>query len=976
MNENPFKKLLPGLTKKPAMIPKDVARVTNLSDEDKVLIRRIGLTFSQLRQTLTQETQILSDRMNTYHQINRSLNHPIVASALELYADYCCLTADTKIPLLDGRTLAIKEVLEESRQGKENWVYSCDYNGKPQPAKILAAIEQPKQGDVLRIWLDNGKYVEATVNHRFIRRDGTLCRADELSIGDSLMPFHRSSTENGYERVWNVPKKNWDSTYKMVAQDVYKVDLVQLNKGKSVVKAKGTHLVVHHIDFNKENNNPSNLKVMTVQEHFKLHGIALKERWQDPLWRDMMIQKNIESHNSPDYKGTEGNLKAWSRPDAEQRREELRERARNRIKSPEEIAKIKANNASPEFRRIAKESHNTEEYKAYMYENNWHNDDVNRKRSKGIKAAYAAQTEKERQRKPRETRICAAPGCNNTFEVIVGEHSEDRLCCGRSCGMKCSWIRRKELASSNNHKIVKIESIGKHTVYDISVSGSKLFGIDVGIYVHNTNFSQLHNKSAWITSESPKYQKELTKLLDHIGMEEKIFDWACSVGSFGDLFVKINGVPGHGVVSIDDDENPISTGRVDYQGILVGFYKTMLSTQAAATKSKLLPPWDYVHFRLLGAKRKRPMTGDPLHNEFRTMHLMAGMDTRQVSSRYGTSLLLNALPTYRRLRLCEDSLLLARTTRGILRYIWKLKVDGQNLEAVGEMVDQIASTLKRARALDTSSENPNYDSKFNPLSAIEDLFIPVWGDTGDLTYDEIGGKADIRWIVDIEDLRNQLACALRCPLSLLGGYVQEASGALGSEAIEKLDIRFARSARRLQRSLINGITRICQIHLAYMNMDPDPNLFQVNMSETSTAEEESLKASLEGGVDIVDKMIATYKEVVGEDRLDTIKLANYLNQKILKLEDFDMEQFTKSPSAVVEGKEEKEEKPKLADPVFNLDITTYLPVAITEENKKNFNSWLALERHQGTWQKKFGETYVKETQEGESPSTGEQLALW
>ena len=528
-----------------------------------------------------------------------------------------------------------------------------------------------------------------------------------------------------------------------------------------------------------------------------------------------------------------------------------------------------------------------------------------------------------------------------------------------------------------------------------------------------TNYSSLHNASVWVTSEDAKYARVLNKFLQEtVGIEEKIFDWAYTTASYGNLFVKINGVPGTGVVSISDNEHPLNLSRVDHEGILVGFYRTPLG--AYTGNQKLLAPWEYVHFRLLGAKKKRSEFGDQSYTEFRSMYLLSGMSQKQATTRYGTSLLINALPVYKRLRLAEDSLLMARLTRGIIRYVWKLKVDSSNQEAVGELVEQYARLLKRARALDTSDDSPGYDSKANPMASIEDIFIPVWGETGDLDYSKIGEDADIRWIVDIEELRNQLACSLRTPLSLLGGFVKEASGSLGSDSIEQLDIRFARSSRRLQRSLKEGISRICQIHLAYMNMDPDSSLFEVNMSETSTAEEAQLVKSLETGISVVAQVLDTLDGIEG---LDKIAIINYLNQKMLKLEDFDLNDYMEKKEIVstvspvgIDGEEgggefaegevppeegiapgegmEKGEAPiestkkdlkhPIIETVFNTDSLSYLPITYNEKTGKHLRSWISQERHMKIWEKKFGSAKVllvddkgEELEKGKTPKYGD-----
>ena len=280
-----------------------------------------------------------------------------------------------------------------------------------------------------------------------------------------------------------------------------------------------------------------------------------------------------------------------------------------------------------------------------------------------------------------------------------------------------------------------------------------LVGSAVEVYADTaTTYDQLHNASVWVTSENQKYLNELNKLLDRIDIEEKIFDWAYTLATYGDLFIKVIAEPGLGIITIDDSEHPINISRADYHGRLIGFYKTPLG-YGSTTIEKLVPPWEYVHFRLLGVKRKRPYYGDPMWSEFRTINILSP-DVKRIESTYGTPIIINALPVWKRLRLAEDALLMARISRGILRYIYKVKVSGENIEAVSEIIDEYDEILKKARALDIDPNNPEFLSKFSPLSTIEDIVIPVWGDTNDLSIEKIGGEADIKWITDIEELRN------------------------------------------------------------------------------------------------------------------------------------------------------------------------------------------------------------------------------
>jgi len=479
-------------------------------------------------------------------------------------------------------------------------------------------------------------------------------------------------------------------------------------------------------------------------------------------------------------------------------------------------------------------------------------------------------------------------------DVVTDKMGQEDLIALRKIG-----IRSGDLMEMMQHE--SQISYNRYEMYqDISRAADHwMVGSGVELYAEvATNYSQLHNASVWVNSDSDKYHRILSKMLNDIHIEEKIFDWAYSLSLYGDMFVRVNAKPGLGIVSVDDNEHPINIGRLDYEGALIGFYHNSWgagqqnsSNTASINKdtTPLIPPWEFVHFRVLGAKKTRALAGDPLHSEFRSLSIL-GSSGKQYTSKYGTSVIINGLAPYKRLRMAEDSILLARLTRGILRYIYKLKVDSGNAEAVAELMDQYTTMLKNARSIDTENDGQGaYDSKSNPFSSMEDIIVPVWGNTNDLEIEHVGGDPNIRWIVDIDELRNQLAAAIRVPLSLLGAYTKDASGALGSEAIEKLDIRFARCARRIQRSLVEGITRLCQIHLAWMNMDPDESLFQINMAETSSAEEESLRESLDTGVDTIQKFMDMLSEFV--PNLDRVEVFNYLNQKILKLEDFDVKDY-------------------------------------------------------------------------------------
>jgi len=116
-------------------------------------------------------------------------------------------------------------------------------------------------------------------------------------------------------------------------------------------------------------------------------------------------------------------------------------------------------------------------------------------------------------------------------------------------------------------------------------------------------------------------------------------------------------------------------------------------------------------------------------------------------------------------------------------------------------------------------------------------------------------------------------------------------GSIGEGSANRISINFAKNAQRLQNGLRQGIARMCQIHLAYLGMDSNPTQFDVHLAEISTAEEEELKNALLTGIESVDKLIDVFYKAAGEENVNKIELLQYLNQKILKLDDIELDKL-------------------------------------------------------------------------------------
>ncbi len=112
-----------------------------------------------------------------------------------------CFAGETKIALTDGRDLSFKELVEEYKQGRENFCYTIKEDGSVGIERIENPRITKKDAEVIKITLDNDEEIICTPDHKFMLRDGNYKEAKDLTKEDSLMPL--------YEKVINVvPRKN------------------------------------------------------------------------------------------------------------------------------------------------------------------------------------------------------------------------------------------------------------------------------------------------------------------------------------------------------------------------------------------------------------------------------------------------------------------------------------------------------------------------------------------------------------------------------------------------------------------------------------------------------------------------------------------------------------------------------------------------------------------------------------------------
>ncbi|HEY9206845.1 MAG TPA: DNA topoisomerase (ATP-hydrolyzing) subunit B [Candidatus Methanoperedens sp.] len=207
-----------------------------------------------------------------------------------------CFSGDTLVALADGRALSFKEIVAEHAMGKENFCYTIRSDGTIGLESIINPRMTRAKAEVIKVTLDTGEHIICTPDHNFMLREGCFKQAKNLTTNDSLMPLYRKLSDvnepgitiEGYDMVWNPRSESWLFTHLLA--DWY-------NRWHGVYALNdGEHC--HHADFNKLNNNPTNIQRLSSEDHLELH----RKHVGKTLHRQDVIEKCRKIRRSEEFR--------------------------------------------------------------------------------------------------------------------------------------------------------------------------------------------------------------------------------------------------------------------------------------------------------------------------------------------------------------------------------------------------------------------------------------------------------------------------------------------------------------------------------------------------------------------------------------------------------------------------------------------------------------------------------------------------
>jgi hypothetical protein len=196
-------------------------------------------------------------------------------------------------------------------------------------------------------------------------------------------------------------------------------------------------------------------------------------------------------------------------------------------------------------------------------------------------------------------------------------------------------------------------------------------------------------------------------------------------------------------------------------------------------------------------------------------------------------------------------MLIYRTSRAPERRVFKVFVGNMDDKDVEPYVQRVANKFKRDQVVDKNTGN--VDLRFNQMAVDQDYFIPVRDAAQASPIETLPGAQNLSEIADIEYIQKKLVTALRIPKAYLGFEEPVGDG----KNLSLLDIRFARTINRIQKSAIAEMNKIAIIHLFLMGFEDELSNFTLQLTNPSKQADLLM-------IDVWKEKVTLYKDMVTE----------------------------------------------------------------------------------------------------------------
>lgn len=205
---------------------------------------------------------------------------------------------------------------------------------------------------------------------------------------------------------------------------------------------------------------------------------------------------------------------------------------------------------------------------------------------------------------------------------------------------------------------------------------------------------------------------------------------------------------------------------------------------------------------------------------------------------FGTSVLEAIYKTYKQKELLEDAIIIYRIQRAPERRVFKIDVGNLPHHKAMAFVERMKNEMHQRRIPTRDGSGSNsfslMDTAYNPMSILEDFYLPVTADGRGSDITTLPGGESLGQIDDLRFWNNKLIRGLKIPSSYLpfgpdDGAQTFNDGRLGQVFVQ--EIRFAKYCQRLQNNFAPTFDAEFKKFLEYKGYNIDITDFEVRFNK-------------------------------------------------------------------------------------------------------------------------------------------------
>lgn len=435
----------------------------------------------------------------------------------------------------------------------------------------------------------------------------------------------------------------------------------------------------------------------------------------------------------------------------------------------------------------------------------------------------------------------------------------------------------------------------------------------------------------WVESDDANIGKYITFLLESMKVDKNAYKWAYSLCKYGDIYwqlfreseyakddffntdknkdlqlskdfkerqslkedidINLYKKDDHYVHYIEEIPNPATMFELTRFGKTAGYIQTDINTISKNQNNLLNTAYQYkfkkddiniyngdkfVHACLEDNSSRVPEEV----SLFRDSNAYDSNNGTKYTVKRGQSLLYNVFKIWRELSLLENSMLLNRITKSSIVRVISVEIGDMPKEDVRGYLAGIKQLMEQKTALDSGNAMSEYT---NPGPIENNIYVPTKNGQGVISTSEVGGDVNVGQLPDIDYFTNKYYGALRVPKQYFG-FTDDAAGFSGGQSLSIISSRYAKAIKRIQNTLIQGITDVINLMLIDKGLQYYLGKFTIKMQAPTTQEEIDRRDNTVARVGLVRDVMDLLADV--QDPATKLKLLKILLSNVISDSDF------------------------------------------------------------------------------------------